>query len=159
MILISHRGNVIGADPNRENSPDYIDEALALGIWCEIDLRIKDGGLYLGHDYAQYPISAEFLAKRQNSLWVHCKDYKALQWALSNKLHCFWHQEDDYTITSQQYIWVYPGKSVPHDWQSVIVMPEQHMTIEEIKTLEIYGICSDIPGLIKDLRSTTDEND
>ena len=22
----------------------------------------------------------------------------------------FWHQEDDYTLTSEGYVWVYPGK-------------------------------------------------
>ena len=32
MILISHRGNLTGKNPERENHPDYIKEALDLGF-------------------------------------------------------------------------------------------------------------------------------
>jgi hypothetical protein len=31
---------------------------------------------------------------------------------LDNNIHCFWHQKDDFTITSQGFIWTYPGKPV-----------------------------------------------
>ena len=54
MIFISHRGNLDGLNPDRENSPDYIDEAIKLGFDVEVDVRTKDGQLWLGHDEPQY---------------------------------------------------------------------------------------------------------
>ena len=38
MILISHRGNINGRQPNLENLPEYIDSALELGYDVEIDI-------------------------------------------------------------------------------------------------------------------------
>ena len=32
MIFISHRGNCFGPNKNEENSPDYINKALNLGL-------------------------------------------------------------------------------------------------------------------------------
>ena len=49
-ILISHRGNLTGKQPELENTPKYIDRAIAKGFYCEIDVHGKDGALYLGHD-------------------------------------------------------------------------------------------------------------
>ena len=37
MKLIAHRGNISGIDSERENSPDYIDEAISQGYDVEID--------------------------------------------------------------------------------------------------------------------------
>ena len=50
MILISHRGNLHGKQPERENTVQYINEALDKGFDVEIDLWGKDNFLYLGHD-------------------------------------------------------------------------------------------------------------
>ena len=36
--------------------------------------------------------------------------------------HYFWHQEDDYTITSKGIIWAYPGKKLTNN--SICVLPE-----------------------------------
>jgi hypothetical protein len=148
MILISHRGNLIGKNPSKENNPNYVQAALDAGYHCEIDLRMDRGQLYLGHDAPQYPITAEFLQQRSDRLWVHCKDVTALAWALDNKLHCFWHQEDDYTLTSSQVVWIYPGKDLPSNIKSVVVMPERNMATVDIKHIQAYGICSDIVELI-----------
>jgi len=53
------------------------------------------------------------------------------------KAHYFWHQEDDYTITSEGYIWTYPGKKLFN--KSICVLPETH----DYKNLNCLGICSD----------------
>ncbi len=37
--IISHRGNLDGPIPERENSPDYIDQAIKWGFVVEIDIR------------------------------------------------------------------------------------------------------------------------
>ena len=46
MILISHRGNINGRDEDRENHPEYIQEALDRGYDVEIDLRCKNNRLF-----------------------------------------------------------------------------------------------------------------
>ena len=54
----------------------------------------------------------------------------------------FWHQEDDFTLTSKQFIWSYPGK--PYTSRSIIVMPEQsNLSWESLKVTNCHGICSD----------------
>ena len=50
MKLIAHRGNINGINPQRENTIDYIEEAIELGYDVEIDLNLHKGGFYLGHD-------------------------------------------------------------------------------------------------------------
>ena len=42
MILISHRGNLDGVNPDRENSPTYIKEAISSGFDVEIDVHWYD---------------------------------------------------------------------------------------------------------------------
>ena len=49
MIFISHRGNINGNN-FLENNPDYISETIGKGFDVEIDLWVKKGQLYLGHD-------------------------------------------------------------------------------------------------------------
>ena len=57
MIYISHRGNLTGKNPELENSPVYIYQAIDKGFDVEIDLRYDtlNKKLYLGHDEPQYP--------------------------------------------------------------------------------------------------------
>ena len=38
MKLIAHRGNIDGPNPERENSPEYIEEALKAGYDVEVDV-------------------------------------------------------------------------------------------------------------------------
>lgn len=44
MILISHRGNLSGLNPDLENSEKYINTALSLGFDVEIDIRNVSNG-------------------------------------------------------------------------------------------------------------------
>jgi hypothetical protein len=62
-----------------------------------------------------------------------------------NSLNYFWHQSDDYTITSNGYFWTYPGKSIGS--KSIIVLPEIIDGIEVVKMLaeRPYGVCTDYP--------------
>ena len=54
------------------------------------------------NDSPKYEIQKVFLD--QEGLWCHAKNKDALERMLAYKIHCFWHQEDDYTITSRGYI-------------------------------------------------------
>jgi hypothetical protein len=138
MILISHRGNINGKCIERENHPNYIDEAIFLGYDVEVDVWSVDGLLFLGHDLPQYEIQQEWLLKRYDKLWIHCKNTEVINWLNSvKKFNWFWHEEDTLTLTSQQFIWVYPGKQPISN--SIAVMPEIHNdTVTNCK-----GICSD----------------
>src|SRR4029079_3946664 len=137
-----HRGNINGPSKD-ENRPSYIDLAIKKGYDVEIDLRIDKNQLYLGHDTPDYLIDIYFLLRRQNKLWIHCKDIDSLIYCsthLSNANY-FWHQEDDYTLTSKGYIWVYPGKPIPFNLidKCVCVMPEVNDTFAKYA----YAICTD----------------
>lgn len=141
MIFISHRGNINGKNETEENKPEYIVESINQGYDCEIDLWVINKSLLLGHDLPQYKISFSFLETNSQRLWVHCKNIEAvvyLQEKNDDKIHFFWHQEDDLTLTSKSIIWAYPGKQPIK--KSIAVMPE----IKNERNLEkCLGICSD----------------
>jgi hypothetical protein len=138
MIYISHRGNLTGKNEERENSPEYIDEALAAGFDVEIDLWCADGRLYLGHDYPKYKINLDWLISRYLKLWIHCKNVEAVLYMQEQShLHYFWHEKDLLTLTSLKFIWVYPNhQPIP---KSISVLPELHN--EDVS--QCAGICSD----------------
>ena len=147
MIIIAHRGNVDGPNPERENNPDYIDEALSMGYDVEIDLRSKDKQLFLGHDKPQYKITWWWLAKRNDQLWIHCKDLNTLDYLTSHTsgYNYFWHENDAYTLTSKKFIWSNPN--MPSTLNTVILMPEwSNKDFSKLKVKNCYGICSDYVG-------------
>jgi hypothetical protein len=129
-----------------------------MGLNCEIDVRCVEGKLYLGHDRPTFPITEKFLEDRQDRLWIHCKDNFALNFFVSllEDFHFFWHQEDDYTITSKGYIWVFPGHQVLK--RSIWVLPEQNLDFEGIRKdaneTELSGICTDYPKTVWDLKNS-----
>lgn len=137
MILISHRGNLTGRVKERENSPDYIQEALDAGFDVEIDVWKSESKWYLGHDKPQYEVSYEFL--RNPRLWCHAKNLEALydMSFCDEKIHFFWHQKDDFTLTSKGFIWTYPGQQLTD--HSICVLPER----AEHSFFSAYGVCSD----------------
>jgi len=151
MKLIAHRGNINGPIFSNENNPQYIDSTIKLGYDVEIDVRLENHYLYLGHDLPQYQVSMLWLHQRKKNLWIHCKNLNSLRLFSDSPtdFNYFWHQEDDFTLTSQKYIWTYPGK--PYTHRSVIVMPEWELGVEkfnQLKTYECYGICSDYIGRV-----------
>ena len=135
MILISHRGNINGPRKELENKPQYIENALKLGYDVEIDVWSIDRVFYLGHDKPQYEIDLDYL--RNKKFWCHAKNIETLNKMLKEDIHCFWHQEDDVTLTSKGYMWTYPGK--PLTDKSICVLPEKNNE----KPKKCLGICSD----------------
>jgi hypothetical protein len=132
MILISHRGNLNGKS-DRENSPDYIEEALSQGFDVEVDVWYDGKQFWLGHDKPQYKVSEGFL--EHPNLWCHAKNIEGLYSMLEDDIHCFWHQEDDVTLTSRGFFWTYPGKELTES--SIAVLPDSKPTVK------VKGICSD----------------
>ncbi len=135
MILISHRGNLNGKNPNKENAPYYINAALERGYDVEIDIWWHKENFYLGHDEPMYKVEKKYL--QNYKLWCHAKNIEAINQMRENGIHYFWHQEDTLTLTSKNYIWVYPGNQPIKN--SIAVLPEMYK--EDVS--KCIGICSD----------------
>ncbi|MEY4342356.1 MAG: Synechococcus phage, partial [Pseudomonadota bacterium] len=61
------------------------------------------------------------------------------EYMLKNNIqNSFWHQEDDFTITSSGYIWTYPNKSITS--QSIIVDLNKNW---KTKNYNCFGVCVD----------------
>jgi len=141
MILISHRGNTNGPDKQKENTLDQINKTLSLGFDVEIDIWCKDNSLFLGHDEAEQAVELGWIKENCKNLWVHCKNLEAIvELNKEESINYFWHQEDDFTLTSKNFIWTYPNKSVTT--KSVIVCKDERSTLKYFKK-NITGICSD----------------
>ena len=150
MLIISHRANLKGPDPSIENKPEAIVHAIKEGFAVEVDLRMKDRQLYFGHDEAQYETDINFLKKYKQNLWIHCKEMETMEFCLDQALHCFWHNDDDYTLTNYRYVWAYPGKE-PVGKLSILVMPEWHWKPHEVLLKKPYGVCTDYPIEYQDI--------
>ena len=137
MKFISHRGNLTKVDPERENSILYIQEALAAGFDCEIDVWYIDGKIMLGHDAPTYDTTLEFL--QDNRLWCHAKNAEALEFMLANNIHCFWHENDQRVLTSRGYVWTYPHKQLIDN--AVIVVLDKEINYESIS--RAVAVCGD----------------
>ena len=144
MKLISHRGNINGPNLEKENTIEQIFIAIGKGFDVEVDVWVIDGLIFFGHDYPKYLIDDFIIKKIKNSAWFHCKNLEALLFFIDNniKYNFFWHQEDDFTLTSNGYIWTYPGKNVTE--KSIIV----DLNLD-YKHNNVYGICTDYPSLIQ----------
>lgn len=142
MKFISHRGNITGKDILRENTTEYIEEAIKAGFEVEIDLRMKDGLLYLGHDRPEVLITADWINRYSHVLWIHAKDYDSLMWLTTKYgLKYFVHEGDPYAITSNGYIWA-------HEYQKPLtkkcIIPL--LSLEQVEAFNqnvFYGVCSD----------------
>lgn len=145
MIIISHRGNLAGANPKVENKRSYLEYAINEGFQVECDVWYEKGW-WLGHDEPKYKVSLNWL-KYTPSLWIHCKNVEALDKFSLMHLngfapHYFWHQNDSYTLTSHGIIWAYPRK--PLSSMSICVMPELgNYTFKQLRVAA--GICTNRP--------------
>ena len=141
-ILIAHRGNTNGKQPERENTVAYIEEALAKGYHCEIDICKFDGEkFYLGHDEPQEAVSIKWL--RDQQLWCHAKSEEALHFMIENKVpNYFWHQEDDVTLTSSGYIWTHSNNNI-YTNKSIVCHMDRPTPQDMVNYKNTSGICSD----------------
>ena len=140
MKLISHRGNINGKNPDKENSPNYILDTLQRGYDVEIDIWFINNSWWLGHDEPSYELFISDFKNYFNKIWFHCKNLDALYKIVEYDSQYFWHQNDNFTLTSTKHIWTYPGNLLTTN--SIAVLPEQvHYEPEELSIC--YGICTD----------------
>lgn len=144
MKFISHRGNLTGPNPDRENHPDQIDFAILNGFDVEVDVWNIHGNIYLGHDDPVHKIDIDFLKRKE--IWCHAKNLSALEILLNNEIHCFYHETDKFTLTNLGYIWTYPNQRVCD--RSVIVVLDNSMP-----KLNCFGVCSDFVEIWKSTHS------
>ena len=138
MKIIAHRANLNGPNTSTENSIPAINIALYHGFDVEVDVWYKNNKWYLGHDEPKYITDESFLQNKK--LWCHAKNLDALNLMLENKkIHSFWHQNDDFTLTSKNYIWTYPCKHTTDN--SVIVLINKKDKMPK----KCFGICTDFP--------------
>ena len=143
MILISHRGNILGRKKRLENNPDYIENALKLGYDVEIDVWSVDKQFYLGHDKPQYKIERSFLQNKK--FWCHAKNIEAFYRMIDdNKIHCFFHDKDKVALTSRGYFWSSSENKMTS--KSICVMPPNSTDLPK----NIAGVCSDNVGSYND---------
>lgn len=136
MQVISHRGNYNGK--RVENDPNL----LPIGRWvCEVDLWRINNKLYLGHDTPAFYITEEWIFDNANQLLLHAKNSDALLFIKRNNLEGFFHQTDDFVLTTLiNRIIVYPGKEVLPG--SIVMRPELYSP----HSLEhCYAVCTDYP--------------
>lgn len=140
MKLIAHRGNTKGPSNELENTPGHIERAIKKGFDVEVDVWYVDDAFWLGHDRPTVRMGSHLLYHPK--LWRHAKNLPALRRMLDAGVHCFWHENDQRTLTSQRYVWTFPG--MEHDERSVLV----HLGLPA-EVPKVYGICSDYVELIR----------
>jgi hypothetical protein len=89
-----------------------------------------------------YKTSKEFILNNSNNLWIHCKNHEALQYLINTDMNYFYHDKDDYTITSKNVIWGNINSEIINNM--ICVMPEKYIQyINKSQLLKCIGVCSD----------------
>lgn len=146
MIRIAHRGNVNGPQesPHTENEPYRLVGAIARGFDVEVDVWYVDGEILLGHDEPNHLVDRQFIQDIGDNAWFHCKNVEALEMFINDLpyLRYFWHETDKHTLTSDGYIWTYPGNKITN--KSILVyLGKPDLTKFEVMP---HAICSDYVG-------------
>ena len=143
MKIISHRGNITGPVPDKENRPSYIDAAIGLGYDVEVDLRLIDGEFWLGHDEPQYKINESWMKLRKEKIWYHCKniEYSLELIKINEGYKFFCHTQDDYVITSVNKLWVH---DLLNEINKDCIIPLLGLdNINNYKNNKPYAVCTD----------------
>jgi hypothetical protein len=151
MKLISHRGNIRGPIPDKENRPSYIDCAIGNGYDVEIDVNYVNGELWLGHDEPQYKVTHTWIQERSQYLWLHCKDFESAKecW----KYQAFCHSGDPFVYTSTAQIWLHGENDNLYTLDDMTIIPvisKQESISFNTKNGVPFGVCTDYPAILKD---------
>lgn len=150
MKLIAHRGNLHGPTPGWENTPEYCKAALLEGYEVEIDTWYdeEEDLFYMGHDNAVDVFPVNVLTCK--ATWLHAKDIKTLKRIQDCKLwNYFFHQNDDVTLTNNNYLWTFPGcKLTEHSIAVVKDIDDLQWVCNYLNNNKrtLAGICSDFVG-------------
>ncbi len=143
MKFIAHRGNMYGPD-EMENSISHIENAIYKGYDAEIDLWRINGRWYSGHDNPYWTIKdVGWLDDHRSQLWCHAKNLDALRALLDMKMHCFWHNQDAFTLTSNGYIWVH--QDIAFQIEDTNVNTKKLIFVQSGRPIPVpcHGVCAD----------------
>lgn len=148
MKFISHRGNTIGPEPEKENKIETIIQCIEKhNLDVEIDIFVKDGIMFLTHDDNESGMvnekHLEILKTYKDRLWIHCKNLEALIYMQTQlpDFNYFGHSNDDFVLTSKKYIFTRPG--IAGGERVICVMPEM---ASKTDTFENYfAVLTDYP--------------
>lgn len=159
MDIISHRGNLDGSNPYRENHPDYIDETITalnpckylgpvvkVDVWGETNTKYRHihDGLFLGNDAPSHKVSEDWLRERNKDLILHCRNMEAVEYILLARnlrgldVEWFWHENDTMTLTSRGKMWQSPSNQSAIGISVWLGKPSSD-------TPRMGGICTDHP--------------
>ncbi len=148
MIIIAHRGNQMGSVPTKENSPDYIDDAIWSGFDVETDLWFVDNKFALGNKEPQYEVPLNWIIKRKHKLWLHLKNEGAVREIseLDVPLIYFCNYRDEFSLISNGYI-LHWHKDFPLQkaTRKYILPLIQHVDVEMYNRKDCGGVISDFP--------------
>ena len=137
MKIISHRANLNGRDPANENYPDMIEEVLGRGFDVEVDVWFHENRFFLGHDNPEHQVDMDLL--KHPRVWVHAKNKEVVPWLKKERgVHWFWHENDKMTLTSNGYIWCFPGHEIDGG-----IMVDSGQGVP--RGINIVGVCTNDP--------------
>lgn len=148
MLFISHRGNLNGPIPERENSPDYIDEANSAGFMAEVDIKVIDDQVILGHGEQSYPVSWQWLSQRSERLLLHLKNREAVRVIPDYWSHFryFCNEKDEFSFTSSGFILCWSKHPNRYGWGSKYMLPLIDLAdIEQYDEISAGAVISDYP--------------
>jgi hypothetical protein len=139
MKFISNSGNLFGANQERENSPEYIDEALTHNVDVKVDLWVLNDEIFLGSDSPRYKVSLDWLISRYQRLWISCKNIDAMKYLNSHQhFNYFWGEGCTVSLTSLKYFWT-------TYWQfncyNCVIYINDIINLEN--DVKCYAVCSD----------------
>ena len=140
-LWILHRGLMAGPDRLLENKEALLKLRLQEGWDVEMDLWLQEGTFWLGHDTPESRLEDRCLLENPKA-WIHCKNLEMLAYMSEKKPGApfFSHDADPATLTSNGYIWCYPGFQAGA--KSILVMPERVPALS-VDYTTVAGICSD----------------
>lgn len=140
MIFISNRGNINGINQTRENNPEYVQEAMDRGFFVMVDVwLVQNKQLTLGNVKPKYVTDLNFLQNPQ--IIARACSPATLTYLLDNNVHCFYCDRSNYTLTSNGYVWTWPGSPVIP--RSIVFMPEWFVgDVRKSATFNCTGVCS-----------------
>lgn len=149
MIVISHRGNLAGPVPVLENFPSQVDAAIEEGFHVEVDLRVKGGDLYLGHDEPQYGVGPEWIQDRRDKLFLHLKDFDAFKLVARDAPDWTFicHSADPYTAVwapEGYLLWLHDLSLVP-DASTLVPLLSRDQLLHYEYFAVVAGVCTDYP--------------
>lgn len=146
---IAHRGNVIAPQPERENHPEYVEDAILAGYDVMVDVWWNNDGFFLGNEQPSHLVQRDFLERNKEALWCRARDATSLSKLLEIPgIHVFIVEQDHVVLTSRGVPIVTHGRMV--DSFCVCVLPERVRTYSEWHLRRCYGICSDFIAKYKE---------